>query len=93
MEGIRSVALRGEDLTKRLVTLECKVEVKKLWDEGREVRNLAKILYAPKSAVDKHGIEAIRTVYSAVENKLQSFQGKTLAFEVERVEKHKKYDT
>lgn len=98
--AIRSGELRGEDLKKRLSLLTHKEEVKKQWDDTREVRNLSKLLDSPQMAVEKYGIEAVRNVYSAVEKKLDGFKGislgeleKKLLFEVEWVEKHKKYET
>ena len=100
LASIRSGELRGEELKKRLSLLAHKAEVKKQWDDTREVRNLSKLLDSPQKAVGKYGIEAVRNVYSAVEKKLYGFNGaslgeleKKLLFEIEWVEKHKKYDT
>lgn len=100
LAAIRSGELRGEELKKRLRLLAHKEEVKKQWDDTREVRNLSKLLDSPRTAVEKYGIEAVRNVYSAVEKKLDGFKGaslgeleKKLLFEIEWVEKHKKYDT
>lgn len=89
-----------ETISKMVNKLKHKVEVKKVWDENKEFRKLDALLVGSKAAVAKFGKEAVQGVYDAVEAKIDSWslmipetQKKKLLFEIDWVEKNKKYDT
>lgn len=89
-----------EKISQMVDKLKHKVEVKKAWDEYEEYRKLDTLLVDSKAAADKYGKEAVKSVYNAVESKLDSWsilspeaQKKKLLFEIDWVEKNKKYDT
>lgn len=89
-----------EKISQMVEKLKHKVAVKKAWDENKEFRKLDTLLVGSKAAVAKFGKEAVQGVYDAVNVKLDSWsmlspeaQKKKLLFEIDWVEKNKKYDT
>lgn len=77
-----------------------KVLVKAAWDERVENNQLGVLLANVQVAKAQFGLSAVKLVYGAVESKLDTFkhlsiesQIEKLKFEVDWVEKHKKYDT
>lgn len=89
-----------EKISQMVDKLKHKVEVKKAWDENKEFRKLDILLVDSKSAVAKFGKNAIQSVYSAVEAKIDSWmimsyevQKKKILFEIDWLQQNKKYET
>lgn len=80
--------------------LNHKVGIKQAWDERIENNRLSMLLVDVPKIKAAFGVEAIKEVFKAVEKKLASWenlplekQKEKLLFEVDWVEKHKKYST
>lgn len=80
--------------------LHHKVTIKEAWEERREENRLGVLLVDVKQLKQQFGLAETQKVFGAVADKLASWdsltlqeQKKKLEFEIEWVEKHKKYDT
>jgi hypothetical protein len=80
--------------------LNHKLQVKAAWDERMEINNLETLLVGVKALKTKFDMPTIQSVFNAVETKLATWENlpfeqqvKKLNFEIEWVEKNKKYDT
>ena len=59
--------------------LNHKLEVKAAWDATKEVRALADLLVNPQALVNKFGMQAVKDLHLAVENKLNVWDSLSLA--------------
>lgn len=94
---------RGADISKidsMMDELKHKSEVKAAWDERVEINRLETLLVDVKNLKKQFDIQAIESVFNAVEKKLATWenlpleqQANKLNFEIDWVEKNKKYDT
>lgn len=94
---------RGADISKidsMMNELGRKMQVKEAWDERVEINNLETLLVGVKDLKAKFDMQTIHSVFNAVEKKLSTWENlpleqqvKKLNFEIEWVEKNKKYDT
>jgi hypothetical protein len=80
--------------------LNHKMQVKAAWDECVEINNLETLLVGVKALKAKFDMPTIQSVFNAIETKLATWENlpleqqvKKLNFEIEWVEKNKKYDT
>jgi hypothetical protein len=76
------------------------VQVKAAWDERVEINRLETLLVGVKALKTQYDMPAIQSVFNAVEAKLATWENlpleeqlKKLNFEIEWVEKNKRYDT
>ncbi|WGU68266.1 hypothetical protein QIU18_00280 [Capnocytophaga canimorsus] len=93
----------GAELTRidaMMRKLSHKAEVKKAWEERKENNHLSTLLVGVKEAKAQFGTEAVKSVFTAVESKLEQWKGlsleqqvEKLKFEIEWVRKHQKYST
>lgn len=81
-------------------TEEQKAKIKAAWDERVEINRLETLLVGVKALKKQYDMPVIQSVYSAVKSKLATWESlsledqiKNLKFEIEWVEKHKKYST
>jgi len=94
---------RGADISKidsMMDELKHKSEVKAAWDERVEINRLETLLVDVKNLKKQFDIQAIESVFNAVEKKLATWENlpleqqvNKLNFEIDWVEKNKKYDT
>ncbi len=80
--------------------LNHKAKIKAAWNERLEINRLETLLVDVKGLKSQYTMAEIKSVYNAVETKLATWeklsindQIKSLKFEIEWVEKHKKYST
>lgn len=80
--------------------LNHKAKIKAAWDERVEINRLETLLVGVKDLKKQYDMPAIQSVYNAVKSKLATWEDlsleeqiKKLKFEIEWVEKHKKYNT
>ncbi|MFJ1365571.1 ADP-ribosyltransferase [Capnocytophaga canimorsus] len=82
--------------------LSHKAEVKKAWEERKENNHLSTLLVGVKEVKAQFGTEAVKSVFTAVESKLEqwnkqdsslAFLKKKLSFEIKWLEDNKKYPT
>ena len=80
--------------------LNHKIQVKAAWDERVEINSLETLLVDVKGLKSQFDMPTIQSVFNAVEAKLATWENlpleqqvKKLTFEIEWVEKNKKYDT
>lgn len=89
-----------DSVAKMVARLKNKVEVKKAWEVRKVENKLGKLIPDPKANIAQYGIDEVQNVYNAVEKKLAQFealplskQQEKLSFEIDWVEKNKKYST
>jgi len=80
--------------------LNHKIQIKDAWDERREENRLGTLLVNVKALKSQFDMPTIQSVFNAIESKLTTWESlpleqqiKKLNFEIEWVEKNKKYDT
>jgi hypothetical protein len=100
---IRGEIQNGTDISRvdaMVEKLNRKVQIKAAWDERVEENRLGTLLVDVKKLKAQYDMPAIQSVFKAVESKLAGWENlslsdqvKKLNFEIDWVEKNKKYDT